>query len=302
MPASAPARFPRIVLVGRHGSPDVSVPLAHLARLLRGRGHVVLVEAETAGWAPLPDCSVVDPSDPGTRVDLAIVLGVDGTMLSVARRLAPVGVPLLGVNLGRLGFLTDLPLARMEPSIVEMLDGHYVEERRTLLAARIERAGDDHRVEHSLGLNDVVVNRGALGSLIEYAIEIDGRFVFAMRADGVIVATPTGSTAYSLSAGGPILAPEVPAFALVPVAPHALTHRPIAVPDDATIAIIVQQGRDASVHCDGQTHFELGEGDRVVLQRAPFQARFLHPEGHDYFAMLRQKLHWSETPERLRKA
>jgi len=301
MPASAPARFPRIALVGRHGSPDVSGPLANLAGLLRGRGHTVLVEYETARWAPLPNCPVVDPSDPGANVDLAIVLGGDGTMLSVARRLAPAGVPMIGVNLGRLGFLTDLPLARMEPSIVEMLDGRYVEERRSLLAARIERVGDDMRVEHSLGLNDVVVNRGALGSLIEYAIEIDGRFVFAMRADGVIVATPTGSTAYSLSAGGPIVAPEVPAFALVPVAPHALTHRPIAVPDSATIAITVQHGRDASVHCDGQAHFELGEGDRVVLQRAPFQARFLHPEGHDYFAMLRQKLHWSETPERLRK-
>jgi NAD+ kinase len=190
----------------------------------------------------------------------------------------------------------------MEPSVVEMLEGRYVEERRSLLAARLERVGAGRAVEHALGLNDVVVNRGALGSLIEYAIEIDGRFVFAMRADGVIVATPTGSTAYALSAGGPILAPEVPAFALVPVAPHALTHRPIAVPDTATIAITVQHGRDASVHCDGQAHFELGEGDRVVLQRAPYQARFLHPEGHDYFAMLRQKLHWSETPERLRKA
>ena len=301
MPASAPVRFPRLVLVGRHGSPDVSGPLAHLARLLRGRGHAVLVEAETAQWAPLPDCPVVDPSDPAAKVDLAIVLGGDGTMLSVARRLAPAGVPLIGVNLGRLGFLTDIPLARMEPSVVEMLDGRYVEERRSLIAARVERAAGGTG-EQSLGLNDVVVNRGALGSLIEYAIEIDGRFVFAMRADGVIVATPTGSTAYALSAGGPIIAPQVPAFALVPVAPHALTHRPIAVPDTATIAITVQHGRDAAVHCDGQTHFELGEGDRVVLQRAPYHARFLHPDGHDYFAMLRQKLHWSETPERLRKA
>jgi NAD+ kinase len=189
----------------------------------------------------------------------------------------------------------------MEPSITGMLEGRYAEDRRSLIAARIERAGASGHVDHALGLNDVVVNRGALGSLIEYAIEIDGRFVFAMRADGVIVATPTGSTAYALSAGGPILAPEVPAFALVPVAPHALTHRPIAVPDTASIAITVQHGRDASVHCDGQAHFELGEGDRVVLERAPYQARFLHPEGYDYFAMLRQKLHWSETPERLRK-
>jgi NAD+ kinase len=270
--------------------------------MLEARGHAVVVEAETAQWARLPGLPVVDTADANAGLDLAIVLGGDGTMLSIARRLAPAEVPLIGVNLGRLGFLTDIPLSRMEPAVIEMLDGHYAEERRSLIAARIERAGAAGHVEHALGLNDVVVNRGALGSLIEYAIEIDGRFLFAMRADGVIVATPTGSTAYALSAGGPILAPEVPAFALVPVAPHALTHRPIAVPDTASIAITVQHGRDASVHCDGQAHFELGEGDRVVLERAPYRARFLHPSGYDYFAMLRQKLHWSETPERLRKA
>ena len=121
-----------------------------------------------------------------------------------------------------------------------------------------------------------------------------------MRADGIIVATPTGSTAYALSAGGPILDPQVPAFALVPVAPHALTHRPIAVADTATIALTLERGRDAALHCDGQAHFALAEGERITVQRAPHTARFLHPEGHDYFAMLREKLHWSETPERLR--
>jgi NAD+ kinase len=225
------------------------------------------------------------------------VLGGDGTMLSIARRLAPAGVPLIGINLGRLGFLTDIPLARMEDTVAAMLDGRFHEERRTLVSARVERIDGSH--EHALGLNDVVVNRGALGSLIELAVEIDGRSIYAMRADGLIVATPTGSTAYALSAGGPILAPEVPAFALVPVAPHALTHRPIAIPDASAIVITVQRGRDASVHCDGQAHYELAEGDRVALRRAAHRARFLHPEGHDYFAMLRQKLHWSETPERL---
>ena len=232
----------------------------------------------------------------GAAADLAIVLGGDGTMLSIARSLAPHGVPLIGINLGRLGFLTDIPVAQMEPTIESMLDGKYVEEVRTLIHATVERANGD--VVHVPALNDVVVNRGALGSMIESAIDIDGRFAFAMRADGIIVATPTGSTAYALSAGGPIIAPTVPAFALVPVAPHALTHRPIAIPDTAVIAITAR-GRDASVHCDGQAHFELADSDRVVLKRAPHTARFLHPEGHDYYAMLRQKLHWSESPERL---
>ena len=229
-------------------------------------------------------------------IDLAIVLGGDGTMLSVARRLAPNDVPLIGVNLGRLGFLTDIPVARMEPTLAAMLDGHYTEERRTLLAVTLARI--DGTTASAPALNEVVVNRGGLGSMIECAVRIDGRFVYAMRADGVIVATPTGSTAYALSTGGPIVAPEVPAFALVPIAPHALTHRPIAVPDRATIEITVSQGRDAAVHCDGQAHFELTEGDRVIARRAPHTARFLHPESHDYFAMLREKLHWSETAER----
>ena len=136
--------------------------------------------------------------------------------------------------------------------------------------------------------------------MIECSVEIDGRFVYVMRADGIIVATPTGSTAYALSAGGPILDPQIRALALVPVAPHALTHRPIAVADTSTIAIRLERGKDAALHCDGQAHFALTEGERITVRRAPYEARFLHPEGHDHFAMLREKLHWSETPERLR--
>jgi NAD+ kinase len=296
MPARSPERFHRIALIGRHGGPGAMAPLAVLAAFLLARGHAVSVDADTAVLAGVDGTTTLaDDALPGA-IDLAIVLGGDGTMLSVARRLAPNDVPLIGVNLGRLGFLTDIPVARMEPTLAAMLDGHYTEERRTLLAVTLARI--DGTTASAPALNEVVVNRGGLGSMIECAVRIDGRFVYAMRADGVIVATPTGSTAYALSTGGPIIAPEVPAFALVPIAPHALTHRPIAVPDDATIEITVSQGRDAAVHCDGQAHFELTEGDRVVARRAPHRARFLHPESHDYFAMLREKLHWSETAER----
>jgi len=297
MSAPTPARFPRIALIGRHGGPGVAVPLAELIAFLRSRGHLVLLDADTARGAGIDGVDTIsDDALPGAS-DLAIVLGGDGTMLSIARRLAPHGVPLIGVNLGRLGFLTDIPLAGLEPTLGAMLDGQYTEERRTLLAVTIARA--DGSSAHAPALNEVVVNRGGLGSMIECAVEIDGRFVYAMRADGVIIATPTGSTAYSLSTGGPIIAPEVPAFALVPIAPHALTHRPIAVPDSSTIEITVSRGRDAAVHCDGQARFDLAEGDRVTARRAPHTARFLHPAQHDYFAMLREKLHWSETPERL---
>ena len=295
---ATPTRFRRIALIGRHGGHGPAAPLAALAAFLIARGHAVWVDRETAAFADLPSGVVIDAGDGlWSATDLAIVLGGDGTMLSVARRLAPHDVPLIGVNLGRLGFLTDIPLARMQPTLDAMLDGRYTEERRTLLAVTLSRS--DGTRASAPALNELVVNRGGLGSMIECAVEIDGRFVYAMRADGVIVATPTGSTAYALSTGGPIIAPEVPAFALVPIAPHALTHRPIAVPDHATIDISVTRGRDAAVHCDGQAHFELAEGDRVRAARAPHTARLLHPESHDYFAMLREKLHWSETPERL---
>ncbi|HTL77373.1 MAG TPA: NAD(+)/NADH kinase [Casimicrobiaceae bacterium] len=296
MSARTPQRFPRIALIGRHGGAAAAAPLAALAAFLIARKHTVVLEPN-AGGGDIPGITTLPDERLPDAIDLAIVLGGDGTMLSVARRLAPHAVPMIGVNLGRLGFLTDIPLAKMEPTIAAMLDGRYTEERRTLLAVTLQRANGT--TTSAPALNEVVVNRGGLGSMIECAVEIDGRFVYAMRADGVIVATPTGSTAYALSTGGPIIAPEVPAFALVPIAPHALTHRPIAIPDASTIAITVSHGRDAAVHCDGQAHFELAEGDRVTARRAPHTARLLHPEYHDYFAMLREKLHWSETPERL---
>jgi len=296
MPAP-PSRFPRIALVGRPASPGIAEPLARLAGFLRERGHAVVLESETARYTPLPGCPSADPAELGAHADLAIVLGGDGTMLSIARRLAPCDVPLIGINQGRLGFLTDVPLARMEAVLDAMLAGHFQEERRTMLSATVVRAGGDR--DEALALNDVVVNRGSGGSMIECAVDIDGRFVFAIRADGIIVATPTGSTAYALSAGGPILDPMVPALALVPVAPHALTYRPIAVVETSVITITIQRGTDAGVHCDGQSHYSLAEGEQVTVRRASHPARFLHPEGHDHFAMLRQKLHWSETPERL---
>jgi len=294
----APARFPRVAIVGRPGTPDLGEPLGRLAGFLASKGHAVVLEADTARQTPLDGYDVADAGSLGARADLAIVLGGDGTMLAIARRLAPHDVPLIGVNQGRLGFLTDIPLAAMERALEPMLAGRFLEERRTMLEIVVEREGVAREVEHAL--NDVAVNRGASGSMVEFAVEIDGRFAYAMRADGIIVATPTGSTAYALSAGGPILDPRLSAFALVPVAPHALTHRPIALADLATIKITIARGTDATVHCDGHAHFPLAEGDRIAVRRAPHPARFLHPEGHDHFAMLREKLHWSETPERLK--
>jgi NAD+ kinase len=293
----AQQRFPRIALVGRRATPNIAAPLAELAAFLAARGHRVLLDAETAQYAPISGYATAPAAELARHADLAIVLGGDGTMLSLARQLAPFDVPLIGINQGRLGFLTDIPLAQMTATLGAMLDGRFVEQQRTLLAVALERP--DGVRDEALALNDVVVNRGSLGSMIECAVAIDGRFAYAMRADGIIVATPTGSTAYALSAGGPILVPQLASLLLVPVAPHALTHRPIAISDESHIAITVIQGRDAGVHCDGQGHFALAEGDRVTVRRAAFRARFLYPEGHDYFATLREKLHWTATPERL---
>jgi NAD+ kinase len=296
-PVSFQAAFRRVGLIGRYASPGIAEPLIGLAAFLFGRGQQIVLDAETARYTPVPGYPTAEPDEIGALIDVAIVVGGDGTLLSIARQLAVHDVPLIGINQGRLGFLTDIPLAQMEETLAAIFAGRYVEETRTLLEAHIAHASGTH--DAALALNDVVASRGHIGGMIDMTVEVDGRFVFTMRADGLIVATPTGSTAYALSAQGPILHPEVPALALVPVAPHALTFRPIAISDAVTITITLRKGKDAAVHCDGQTHFAFEEGDRVTISRARRSVRLLHPEGHDHFAMLRAKLHWGATPESL---
>jgi NAD+ kinase len=224
--SSSPALFRRVALVGRYESPGIAAPLSRLAAFVGPAVTPVTIDAETARSAPIPgwrDRPARRWAMPPTR----IVIGGDGTMLAVARQLAPFEVPLIGINQGRLGFLTDISLATMEESLGPMLDGRHVEERRTLLEATVHRGGQNEKAEETVfALNEVVVNRGTSGGMIDSAIDIDGRFVYALRSDGIIVATPTGSTAYALSAQGPIVEPQVPALLLVPVAPHALTNRP----------------------------------------------------------------------------
>ncbi|MDR2710808.1 MAG: NAD(+)/NADH kinase, partial [Burkholderiales bacterium] len=228
-------------------------------------------------------------------------LGGDGTMLSFARRLAPFNVPLIGINQGRLGFLTDIPQAYMEIMLGDILDGSFVEEKRTMLKASVLRESGVAPNE-ARALNDMTISRGSSGAVIDLAIAIDDQFAYSLRADGIIIATPTGSTAYALSAGGPIVSPTLPVFILVPVAPHALTHRPIVIPETAKLTITVENGSDVSLHADSQAHIPLKEGEQIIIERSPYKARLLHPSRYDYFSMLRQKLHWTETPERLRVA
>lgn len=286
--------FVRVALIGKYQSRDIAESLSRLVDFLRGRGLTPLIEQATAGSTGTTGCAVASYEEIGAGADLAVVLGGDGTMLHTARRLAEYGVPMVGVNQGRLGFMTDISRDEMIPRLADMLDGRYTRENRFLLQAQVLRGGE--RVLQALALNDVVVNKGDLGRMIEFELAVNGEFIYNQRSDGMIVSTPTGSTAYALSANGPILHPAVAGIALVPLCPHALSNRPITVPQDAVIEIRVAPHHDARVHCDGQTRFDLRAGDAVHIARSRHSICLLHPEGYSYFAMLREKLRWSESP------
>jgi NAD+ kinase len=285
--------FKTIALIGKYKSPEIAEPLLELARFLQGRGVRVLLDPLTAAHVVRNNLEVLPLEESGKLADLAIVIGGDGTMLNIARTLAPFDVALVGVNQGRLGFLTDISIDTMLETIGEMLDGKFVTEARMLLACRVVRGED--AVMDVLAFNDASISKGADGGLIELEVRIDGQFVYILRADGLIVATPTGSTAYALSAGGPILHPALSVFSLVPVCPHTLSNRPIAMSSDASIEVLMHKSADAHVHIDSHSHFELMPGDRIRIRRYPRSIRLLHPVGHNYYHMLREKLHWSET-------
>ncbi|MEA3157658.1 MAG: kinase [Betaproteobacteria bacterium] len=283
--------FKTIALIGKYKSPEIAGPLLELARFLRERDVEVLLDRLTAshiGDCPYP---VVALEELGARADLAIVLGGDGTMLNIARTFAPYDVALVGVNQGRLGFLTDISLDTMFETIGAMLDGKYVTEDRMLLAAEIYSGKE--RVFDVLAFNDVVISKGVRGSMIEFELHIDGEAIYTQRSDGLIVATPTGSTAYALSAGGPIVHPSLRVMTLVPVCPHTLSNRPIVLSRDCTVEVVVHSADDPRAHFDSHSHFDLREGDRIVVRRYSHDIRLLHPLGHSYYAMLRQKLKWN---------
>jgi len=292
-------RPPRtIALIGKYNSPEIAESLRLLAKYLHDRGMTLLIEEETArnvgALLDLRRWASADFAAIGAQADLAIVLGGDGTMLNVARQLARYRVPLVGVNQGRLGFMTDIARDDMLNSMEELLDGKFIPESRMLLDAEVLRDGE--RMGANLALNDVVVDKGAIGRMIEFELFIDGEFIFSLRSDGLIVATPTGSTAYSLSANGPILHPQVAGIALVPLCPHALTNRPILVGDSNEIEVRIVNATDSRAHFDGQVTVDLKRGDSVRIRRSEYAICFLHPPGYSYFAMLRQKLHWNERP------
>jgi NAD+ kinase len=284
--------FRNVALIGRYPSAGVAKALATLGEYLRKEGCTVLVEKETAAINGVAGFALADYSEIGMRADLVVVQGGDGSMLSAARNLAGRDVPLVGVNQGRLGFMTDIASSKMIDAMAQILSGKHAIEERTMLAAEVRRGGAV--TLNTLALNDAVVNKGSVGRLIEFVVNIDGEFVYDLRADGLIVATPTGSTAYALSSDGPIVQPSVPGFALVPISPHTLSNRPIMISDRSVIEISLKRAVGARLHFDGQLECDLQEGERVTIRRAEHTIKFVHPPGYSYFAMLREKLHWSE--------
>ncbi len=290
--------FRRVALIGKYHAAvapalaeSMHAMLAEIAEFLDSQGCQVVVERDTAAVAEFAGHPTADVAGIGSQCDLGVVVGGDGTMLGIGRQLACYGTPLVGINQGRLGFITDIPLDQYRTVLPPMLAGEYDEDHRTLMHARVLREG--HCVFDALAMNDVVVNRGATSGMVELRIEVDGHFVSRQRADGLIVASPTGSTAYAMSAGGPLLHPSNPGWVLVPIAPHTLSNRPIVLPDEVEITIELVAGRDASANFDMQSLASLLHGDRITVRRSQHRVRFLHPRGWSYFDTLRKKMHWN---------
>lgn len=292
-----PCRFRHAALVGKYQARGIRAVLEDVAHLLARTGLDVSLEAETAlntGMAEYPALSI---DEIGRQCDVAIVLGGDGTMLAIARELARFNLPLVGINQGRLGFITDIQLKDVATTLPMILSGQYEEEHRAMLEGAVlrpTRGGGLETIYEGHAINEVVVSRGATAGMVELRADVDGQFVANYRADGLIVASPTGSSAYAMSAGGPILHPALGGWVIVPIASHTLSNRPIVVPDTGTITIEIVAGRDASMNFDMQSLASLLHGDRVTVRRSDHKVRFLHPQGWNYYATLRRKLRWNE--------
>jgi NAD+ kinase len=290
-----PASFKKIGLAGRSRQRGLTGVLRELIALLQARGLDVVLEDSLGDvlQGDVPHLASLD--DIGAEADLVIVVGGDGSLLSAARTLAKFDTPVLGVNRGRLGFLTDISPDEIAQQIPAVLDGHFDRESRFLLDAIVRR--DGQVVGQGEALNDVVVNSGSSAQMIEFELFINDSFVYRQRADGLIVSTPTGSTAYSLSGGGPIMHPTLDAIVLVPMFPHALSSRPIVVDGDSEIRldILARNRIHPPVTCDGQANMKARPGDSVYISKHPHRLTLLHPLGHSFYASCRDKLRWSNA-------
>ena len=287
--------FRTVGLIAKHGDARVGRTLGRLIAMLHARGLRVVLDARSRDAYPGPDVTTVPRGALGKQCDLVVVVAGDGTFLGAARSLVDQDVPLLGVNLGRLGFLADVMPDEMSDRLNEILDGHFVEERRFLLDVTVERGAG--RVFADTALNEAVTHKSSMARLMEFETRIDGHLVNRQRSDGLIVATPTGSTAYALSGGGPIVHPSLDAIVLVPICPHTLSSRPVVVGGGSVVEVVLGDGAERSsvqLSCDGETKLELAAGDRIAIRKHRPDLRLIHPTAHEYYATLRTKLHWGK--------
>jgi NAD+ kinase len=284
--------FKNIGIVGRTGSKQVIDVVCELKKFLASLPVKVFLEDQTAAMLPKHDMQVCTRKMLGEVCDLVIVVGGDGCLLGAARSLAQYGVPLLGINRGRLGFLTDISPDEIVQKVGEVVKGEYTVEQRFLLDAYVKRKNEP--IATGSALNDIVLHPGASTRMIEFELYIDGQFVYSQRSDGLIVATPTGSTAYALSGGGPIMHPKLDALVLVPMFPHTLSSRPIVIDAQSEIKIVI--GEENELHpqiiCDGQTNMSAAPGDSISIHKKPYALKLVHPMGHDYYHVCRTKLGW----------
>jgi len=286
------SRFRHAALVGKQQAEGIRPVLEEIAAYLVEQGLRVSLERGTAAATGIDAHGALTLAEIGAACDLTLVVGGDGTMLGVGRELARYDMPLVGINQGRLGFITDITVGQVREALAPLVAGDYEEEHRAMLEGEIWR--DGARIFEGLSMNDVVVSRGATAGMVELRIDIDDEFVANLRADGLIIATPTGSTAYALSAGGPILHPGIAGWVLVPIASHTLSNRPIVLPDSGEVRISIVAGRDASANFDMQALASLQHGDQIRVRRSAHRVRFVHPRGWSYYATLRRKLRWYE--------
>jgi NAD+ kinase len=279
--------FTRVAIATKAASRDAVAAAGELSEWLRRREITVAYDERTHRALAPEDCEVYDPE---TRYDLVVVLGGDGTLMSTARAQRH-GVPILGVNLGGLGFLTEINRGELYPSLVEILAGRFTTEPRSLLDVELERPRGETLSYKAL--NDVVVTKGALARIIDLRIEVDGRLVARYRSDGLILSTPTGSTAYNLSAGGPIVFPSLPVIVLTPICPHTLTHRPLVVPDSSSVELRLETpDQEVYLTVDGQEGTTLEPDDRVAVKSSQVHANLVRISGHSFYDSLRSKLRW----------
>ena len=286
-------QFRNIGIVGRMGSVKVVESLRQLKQYLTANNYHVIIEEDTSTMIPGHGLQVASKKLLGEICDLVIVVGGDGSLLGAARELAKSKIPILGVNRGRLGFLTDISPSDLEERLARVLEGDYIEESRFLLDGHVERNGQS--LGYGSALNDVVLHPGKSTRMIGFDLFIDGHFVYSQRSDGLIVATPTGSTAYSLSAGGPIMHPKLDAVVLVPMFPHTLSSRPIVVDGKSEIKLVIGETNETypQVSFDGQMNIACAPGDIIRITKKPFKIRLIHPTDHNFYATCRDKLGWA---------